>query len=196
LCAVPLGALRRVALVRHHQGPGRAGLAAGALQRVGRDRVLRVVPGPPRLGGAGGRVAPPVPRPARPAEGAQAAPMTGTDVLPPSGVADEADGPDPDESAAPAEPSSRRRNLLVVLGLTAVLAVPLVVRLGVLAPPPWYPRLVRAQPERRVRDVGGRHSPLVGLVGRINAYGVDGSHPGPLSFLSLGPFFLPLGISA
>jgi len=122
--------------------------------------------------------------------------MTGTDVLPPSGVADEADGPDPDESAAPAEPSSRRRNLLVVLGLTAVLAVPLVITLVALATPHWYPLLDLAQTEMRVRDVGGRHSPLVGLVGRINAYGVDGSHPGPLSFWSLAPVYRLLGGSA
>ena len=45
---LPLAALRRVAVVRHHPGPGRAGLDAAALQRLGRHRVLRVVPRPPR----------------------------------------------------------------------------------------------------------------------------------------------------
>jgi hypothetical protein len=120
----------------------------------------------------------------------------GTDVLPPSGVADEADRPGAEESPPPAERSSRRRHALVVLGLTAVLAVPLVVTLVALATPHWYPLLDLAQTELRVRDVGGRHSPLVGLVGRINAYGVDGSHPGPLSFWSLAPVYRLLGSSA
>jgi hypothetical protein len=120
----------------------------------------------------------------------------GTDVLPPSGVADETDESGPEKSPPPAEPSARGRHALVVLGLTAVLAVPLVVTLVALATPQWYPLLDLAQTEMRVRDVGGRHTPLVGLVGRINAYGVDGSHPGPLSFWSLAPIYRLLGSSA
>ena len=40
------------------------------------------------------------------------------------------------------------------------------------------PLLDLAQTELRVRDVGGSHTPLVGLAGRIQAYGQQGSHPG------------------
>ena len=53
--ALPLAALRRVAVVRHHQGPDGARLGAPVLQRVGRDRVVRLVPGPPRRTGGGRR---------------------------------------------------------------------------------------------------------------------------------------------
>jgi hypothetical protein len=122
----------------------------------------------------------------------------GTDVLPPSGTADETNKSQAaaEETTSPAEPSPPGRRALTVLGLTAIVAAPLVVALVALARPHWYPLLDLAQTEMRVRDVGGRHSPLVGLVGRINAYGVDGSHPGPLSFWSLAPIYRLLGSSA
>jgi nucleoside-diphosphate-sugar epimerase len=64
---VPLAALRRVPLVRHEQGAGRAGLGTPRLQRRDGHRVLRVVPGEPPDAGAGGDVAPPVAGQARPA---------------------------------------------------------------------------------------------------------------------------------
>jgi hypothetical protein len=124
----------------------------------------------------------------------------GTDVLPPSGATGQTDETDDsqaaEETAASAEPSLRRKRTLTVIGLTAVVAAPLVIALGALARPHWYPLLDLAQTEMRVRDVGGRHSPLVGLVGRINAYGVDGSHPGPISFWALAPIYRLLGSTA
>jgi hypothetical protein len=118
----------------------------------------------------------------------------GTDILPPSGATDDTDEDQPVEESSPdSEPSPRGKRALTVLGLTGIVALPLIVTLVALARPRWYPLLDLSQTELRVRDVGGRHTPLVGLVGRINAYGHDGSHPGPLSFLSLAPIYRLLG---
>lgn len=51
-----------------------------------------------------------------------------------------------------------------------------------------------AQTELRVRDVWSSHPPLIGLGGRIGPVGADqGSHPGPLSFWVLSPFYQLLG---
>jgi hypothetical protein len=100
------------------------------------------------------------------------------------------------ETEATDAPPRRGRTPLVVLGLTAVLAVPLVVTLVALSGPHWYPLLDLAQTEMRVRDVGTGQSPLVGLIGRIEAYGRSGSHPGPLSFWSLAPTYRVFGSSA
>lgn len=57
----------------------------------------------------------------------------------------------------------------------------------------WHPVYDLAMTEMRVRDVGGRHTPLIGLQGRI---GPTGSHPGPLSFYLLAPVYRLLGSSA
>src|SRR5688572_7568829 len=86
----------------------------------------------------------------------------------------------------------------VVLGalLMLLLAVPLVVALGSLREPKWYPILDLAQTEIRVRDVGTTHSPLVGLPGRIGPFGKQGSHPGPLSFWSLAPVYRVFGATS
>jgi hypothetical protein len=53
---------------------------------------------------------------------------------------------------------------------------------------PWVPVLDMAMTEFRVRDVGGRHTPLVGLPGRIGDFPDQGSHPGPWSFYLVAPF--------
>lgn len=50
--------------------------------------------------------------------------------------------------------------------------------------------------ELRVRDVGGRSTPLVGLPGRIGTLDQQGSHPGPLSFYALAPTYRLLGSTA
>lgn len=85
----------------------------------------------------------------------------------------------------------------IVAGLTTVIAVvPLSVALGVLHHPRWYPLLDMAMTELRLRDVGTRNTPLVGLPGRIEALGERGSHPGPLSFWALAPFYKIFGSSA
>jgi hypothetical protein len=83
-----------------------------------------------------------------------------------------------------------------VVGLTAVVMVPLVVALAALRTPRWYPLLDFAWTEMRVRDVGTAQTPLVGLFGRLSSNGNPGSHPGPISFWSLAPFHRLLGGSA
>jgi hypothetical protein len=93
-------------------------------------------------------------------------------------------------------PDTGRRAPLLALALLAILCVPLAVAVAVLHGPRWYPLLDLAQTELRVRDVGGSHTPLVGLAGRIQAYGQQGSHPGPLSFLALWPVYKVFGSSS
>ncbi len=90
----------------------------------------------------------------------------------------------------------RSRSGLSVIGLTARLAAPLVIALGVLSTPRWYPLLDMAQTELRVRDVWSSHPPLIGLAGRIGPFGHQGSHPGPMSFWALWPFYQLFGASA
>ena len=101
------------------------------------------------------------------------------------------------ESAARASArGGRLRTPVVVGGLTAVVALPLLVALGALRSPRWYPLLDLAMTELRVRDVGTSHTPLVGLVGRLSSNGNQGSHPGPISFWALAPVYRLLGGSA
>lgn len=89
------------------------------------------------------------------------------------------------------------RTWAVVGGLTlAIAALPLAVALGVLRHPRWYPLLDLAQTELRVRDVGTRDTPLVGLAGRFNAFDQQGSHLGPISFWSLWPLYKLFGGTA
>lgn len=82
--------------------------------------------------------------------------------------------------------------LLVALAVLAP-AVPLLVALLARRSPPWVPDLDLALTELRVRDVGGPHSPLVGLPGRIGTLQEQGSHPGPISFYLLAPVYRLLG---
>jgi hypothetical protein len=110
-----------------------------------------------------------------------------------------APGEDSAPPDAPASPSAHPRWLpaLVVGAFTVVLAIPLLVALGVLARPRWVPILDLAQTELRVRDVGSSTSPLIGLAGRIiGPDGQQGSHPGPLSFWALAPFYRAFGASS
>ena len=93
-------------------------------------------------------------------------------------------------------PQGRGRRALLVLGLTAFVALPLLVALGALRTPRWSPLLDLAMTEMRVRDVGTSHTPLVGLVGRLSSNGEQGSHLGPLSFWLLAPTYRVLGSSA
>lgn len=61
---------------------------------------------------------------------------------------------------------------------------------------PWAPTLDMAMTELRVRDVGGPHTPLIGLPGRIGSFPDQGNHPGPLSFYLVAPFYRLAGSSA
>ncbi|MCU1356542.1 MAG: hypothetical protein JWM89_1960 [Acidimicrobiales bacterium] len=85
---------------------------------------------------------------------------------------------------------------LFTLGCWAVVTVPLVVAAVAAVRPRWFPIQDLAQYELRVRDVGGRHTPLIGLAGRIGPWYDPGSHPGPLSFWMLAPVYRLLGSSS
>lgn len=77
-----------------------------------------------------------------------------------------------------------------------VLGLPLLVAAVVLRGRGYHPVLDLAMTEFRVRDVGGRHTPLVGLPGRIGRFPEQGSHPGPLSFYLIAPVYRLFGASA
>lgn len=70
-----------------------------------------------------------------------------------------------------------------------LVASPLLIAAVVLLWRPWAPTLDMAMTELRVRDVGGRNTPLVGLPGRIGNFPDQGSHPGPWSFYLVAPFY-------
>ncbi len=80
--------------------------------------------------------------------------------------------------------------------LGGAFAVPFVVALVVIGRKGWTPVLDMAMTEFRVRDVGGRHTPLIGLPGRIGRFPEQGSHPGPLSFYLLAPIYRLFGATA
>lgn len=86
------------------------------------------------------------------------------------------------------------RSLGMIAGL--VVALPLIVAVLALAQRRWYPVLDLAMTEFRVRDVGTRRTPLIGLPGRIGELPDQGSHPGPLSFWALAPAYRLFGGSA
>lgn len=79
----------------------------------------------------------------------------------------------------------RRPALWVTLGVIS----PLVVAAIVLFRRDWVPVLDMVMTEFRVKDVGGRDTPLVGLPGRIGNFPDQGSHPGPWSFYLVAPFY-------
>jgi hypothetical protein len=84
---------------------------------------------------------------------------------------------------------------LIVL-VTVGLAVPLLVAVIALTQRRWYPVLDLAMTEFRIRDVGSRQTPLIGLPGRIGEFPDQGSHPGPINFWLLAPGYRLFGSSA
>src|SRR5690606_33018208 len=62
-------------------------------------------------------------------------------------------------AAGPATPAGEPRRALVVAGVTAVVAVPLIVAAVAVRTPRWYPLVDLSQIEMRVRDVGLDHPP-------------------------------------
>ncbi|CAN5746784.1 hypothetical protein BH23ACT2_BH23ACT2_18270 [soil metagenome] len=99
--------------------------------------------------------------------------------------------------AAGASRPPHRRPRWALPALLAIVALPLVVALVALRRTHWYPILDLAMTELRVRDVGTRNTPLIGLPGRIGVIGAEqGSHPGPLSFWALAPTYRLFGSSA
>lgn len=81
----------------------------------------------------------------------------------------------------------------IVVGLWALLALPLAVAFAVLSTKHWVPIGDIALTELKVRDVWSRHPPLIGLAGRIGPFAHQGSHPGPLSFYALWPVYRLFG---
>lgn len=84
----------------------------------------------------------------------------------------------------------------LIAACLGVLCVPFVVALAGFRRHTWTPVLDLAMTELRVRDVGGRHTPLIGLPGRIGTLAQQGSHPGPVSFYALAPTYRLLGSTA
>jgi hypothetical protein len=76
---------------------------------------------------------------------------------------------------------------MVLWGLVA--GLPLIVAIVAFRWRPWFPVLDMAMTEFRVRDVGTRQTPLIGLPGRIGDFPDQGSHPGPASFWLVTPFY-------
>jgi hypothetical protein len=74
--------------------------------------------------------------------------------------------------------------------------LPLVIAVIALRSQRWYPVLDYAEIEMRVRDVPTRDIPLLGLAGRLQGFGQQGSHPGPLAFWALWPVYRVLGGTA
>ncbi|HKA85552.1 MAG TPA: hypothetical protein VKD21_16895 [Acidimicrobiales bacterium] len=104
--------------------------------------------------------------------------------------------PTDQQSSATVPPSVDRRWYVAGAALVA-LAVPFVVAAVTLRRPHWYPVLDLTMTELRLRDVGTRHTPLIGLPGRIGPSLMEqGSHPGPLSFYLLAPVYRVLGSSS
>jgi hypothetical protein len=95
-----------------------------------------------------------------------------------------------------AQPTRARRIIGSPTAIAAIVASPLVLAAILLATRPWAPVLDMAMTELRVRDVGTRHTPLIGLPGRIGTLAEQGSHPGPLSFYLLAPFYRLTGARA
>ena len=84
----------------------------------------------------------------------------------------------------------------VVGPATLGLALPLILAVVALSGRRWYPVLDLVMTEIRIRDVGTRQTPLIGLPGRIGEFPDQGSHPGPLSFWLLAPGYRLFGGSA
>lgn len=77
---------------------------------------------------------------------------------------------------------------LALPAAVAAVTGPLLVAAVVLTQRAWSPTLDMAMTEIRIRDVGTRRTPLIGLPGRIGDFPDQGSHPGPASFYLVKPF--------
>ena len=105
--------------------------------------------------------------------------------------------PDLAEGLAGAPSKRGDRRWLAAAALFAVIALPFLVAAATLRRPQWSPVLDLAMTELRLRDVGTRYTPLIGLPGRIGPSLMEqGSHPGPLSFYLLAPLYRAFGSSS
>ena len=99
------------------------------------------------------------------------------------------------EGMGDAQPTRAHRLIGSPIAIAAIVASPLLLAAILLATRPWAPVLDMAMTELRVRDVGTRHTPLIGLPGRIGTFPEQGSHPGPFSFYLLAPFYRLAGMN-
>ncbi|MBS1847471.1 MAG: hypothetical protein JST73_04275 [Actinobacteria bacterium] len=101
----------------------------------------------------------------------------------------------PEMAGDPARRSAAWRRPGAVIGVfLAAVAIPFVITALRLRHPKPYVVLDLAQTELRVRAVFSTHPPLIGLPGRLGVFGVHtGSHPGPISFWVLAPFYKLFG---
>lgn len=103
----------------------------------------------------------------------------------------------PGRDEAPDPPPSRLGRLLRTSALPVVIFVVIFVVAAIrLAARRWVPVLDLAMTELRVRDVGGRYTPLIGQPGRFGTTLDQGSHPGPLTLYLYAPVYRLLGASA
>jgi hypothetical protein len=77
-----------------------------------------------------------------------------------------------------------------------VVGIPFLIAAVRLATRQWFPVLDLAMTEFRVRDVGTRYTPIIGLPGRIGDFPDQGSHPGPLSFYLVAITYRLIGSAA
>ncbi|MET0662097.1 MAG: hypothetical protein ABWZ42_03100, partial [Ilumatobacteraceae bacterium] len=106
-----------------------------------------------------------------------------------------ASGP-PGTGSADARPAWRTSPRTTIVVVTIAVALPLIIAVATLSGRRWFPVLDLAMTEFRVRDVGGRHTPLIGLPGRIGTFPEQGSHPGPISFWLVAAGYRLFGSSA
>ena len=216
--AVPLAALRRVAVVRHHQGaaPSSAGSRTHS-NAVDGDRVLRVVPRPPRTSWpTRRRLAPPVAGPARAAAGSSSAcreagartpPYTAPGAArplrpvprppraptPTCRAAEEADGRRALDRRRPPRPTAARtegrrpapccRSWRCYRAAGRARSA---VALAALRQPRWYPVARPGQDRAAGARRRRRHTPLIGLPGRIGTLGRPGQPPRAAQLLGAG----------
>jgi hypothetical protein len=91
---------------------------------------------------------------------------------------------------------TRDRSALIVVGLVALLTVPLIVALVGLRQPRWYPIWDLALTEMQLRDVGTIHTTLTGVGSRVGVGADLGSHPGPLGFYMMFPAYRLFGATS
>ncbi|HET8930672.1 MAG TPA: hypothetical protein VFN21_08450 [Acidimicrobiales bacterium] len=109
-------------------------------------------------------------------------------------MTDDTSPDDPSTLADAAAPVWWRRPGVVAGGFAAAFVIPFLITALKLRTPRPYVVLDLAQTEMRVRAVFSLNPPLIGLPGRLGQFGVHtGSHPGPLSFWLLAPFYKLFG---
>jgi len=116
-----------------------------------------------------------------------------------TGVIETADATDARPAASRADGligAVERHRVRAAAVVAVLVGLPLIVAVAVLRSRPWHPVLDLAMTEFRVRDAFGRHTPLIGLPGRIGEYPDQGSHPGPLSLYLVAPTYRLFGSSA